>query len=399
MVLLTDAGRFDPARAAFTTYVYGIVRNLSRHRVRRERPVRRSTSCCATAATSTATTIPSKLVEGAQLAGAVRRALISLPSRYRELIVLCDLHDLSYEDAAAVVGAIGRRRAIAAAPRAGSCSGCGWRGCARHTRCPESSGRSDARHDAASPGRRAQRAGVGRVRGRRRRGRGAVPRCEARVLRAAQAALTEKQRADAERARRRWFAGISAIAASLLAAAAWSLAPGAVNRAARLWSPARRRLGSSTAPESPAASSGAQARRDAPAGASCADDQHRGRPRARDAAAAAGVTAAVRSERRRRPRSRRPARCGAVVRCEPSPSRSRWRRRRHAARRTPRRPRASAGGARRAGRPGARGVVAASQAGLRSRRRRDRAQRCPCIASITRRQFQRPAQDPPAPPK
>ncbi|MET0429565.1 MAG: sigma-70 family RNA polymerase sigma factor, partial [Microvirga sp.] len=38
VVLLTDAGRFDPARAAFTTYVYGIVRNMSRHRVRRERP-------------------------------------------------------------------------------------------------------------------------------------------------------------------------------------------------------------------------------------------------------------------------------------------------------------------------------------------------------------------------
>ena len=34
VVLLTDAGRFDPARAAFTTYVYGIVRNLSRHRRR-----------------------------------------------------------------------------------------------------------------------------------------------------------------------------------------------------------------------------------------------------------------------------------------------------------------------------------------------------------------------------
>ena len=48
---------------------------------------------------------------------------------------------------------------------------------------------------------------------------------EARVLRAAQAALAQKQRADAERTRRRWFAGVSAIAASLLAAAAWSLAP------------------------------------------------------------------------------------------------------------------------------------------------------------------------------
>jgi len=53
----------------------------------------------------------------------------------------------------------------------------------------------------------------------------APPSLEARVLRAAQAALAQKHRADAERARRRWFAGISAIAASLLAAAAWSLAP------------------------------------------------------------------------------------------------------------------------------------------------------------------------------
>jgi hypothetical protein len=55
----------------------------------------------------------------------------------------------------------------------------------------------------------------------------APPSLEARVLRAAQAALAQKRRADAERTRRRWFAGVSAIAASLLAAAAWSLSPGA----------------------------------------------------------------------------------------------------------------------------------------------------------------------------
>jgi hypothetical protein len=48
---------------------------------------------------------------------------------------------------------------------------------------------------------------------------------EARVLRAAQAALAQKQRDDAERRRRRWIAGCTAIAASMLAAAAWSLAP------------------------------------------------------------------------------------------------------------------------------------------------------------------------------
>ena len=34
----------------------------------------------------------------------VRRAVSSLPVRYREVVVLCDLQELSYEDAAAAVG-------------------------------------------------------------------------------------------------------------------------------------------------------------------------------------------------------------------------------------------------------------------------------------------------------
>ena len=105
VVLLTDAGRFDPARAAFTTYVYGIVRNLSRHRVRRERTGPPLEDVMRDGRDVDLDEDPSKRLEGAELAGAVRRALLSLPSRYRELIVLCDLHDLSYEDAAAVVKA------------------------------------------------------------------------------------------------------------------------------------------------------------------------------------------------------------------------------------------------------------------------------------------------------
>lgn len=106
VVLLTDAGRFDSERAAFTTYVYGIVRNMSRHRARRERPSLPVEDLMRDGRDADAHDVdPSRLVEGAQLAGAVRRALLSLPSRYRELIVLCDLHDLSYEEAAVVVRA------------------------------------------------------------------------------------------------------------------------------------------------------------------------------------------------------------------------------------------------------------------------------------------------------
>ena len=53
----------------------------------------------------------------------------------------------------------------------------------------------------------------------------APPTLESRVMRAAQAALAQKVRDEAERRRRRLFAGCTALAASLLAAAAWSLTP------------------------------------------------------------------------------------------------------------------------------------------------------------------------------
>ena len=97
----------------------------------------------------------------------------------------------------------------------------------------------------------------------------APPSLEARVLRAAQAALAQKQRADAERARRRWFAGVSAIAASLLAAAAWSLAPGGLT-ASHDMAPADASRAATT-PESSAAST-------TPESSAQAADEPPGRP-------------------------------------------------------------------------------------------------------------------------
>ena len=34
----------------------------------------------------------------------VRRAVLSLPPHYREMVVLCDLHEMSYAQAATIVG-------------------------------------------------------------------------------------------------------------------------------------------------------------------------------------------------------------------------------------------------------------------------------------------------------
>lgn len=103
VALFEDLARYDPERASFTTYLYGIVRNLSRERLRRER---RFLSLDAIRPSSRRTAYlddPGEALEGAELAARVRLALQKLPSRYRELIILCDLHGLSYADAAGIV--------------------------------------------------------------------------------------------------------------------------------------------------------------------------------------------------------------------------------------------------------------------------------------------------------
>lgn len=104
VAMLDGAVRYDPTRAAFSTYLYGIVRNLCRGRLRRIsrlRPIADDDE--------RACSVPSgpfiDHVAEAQRVAAVRRALARVPSRYREVIVLCDLHDLSYADAAVVVRA------------------------------------------------------------------------------------------------------------------------------------------------------------------------------------------------------------------------------------------------------------------------------------------------------
>ena len=103
IAVFRDLAKYDPDRATFTTYLYGIVRNLSRERLRKERRffpldvISRSGGCAAYVDD------PSDALEGLELASQVRRALHKLPPRYRELILLCDLHGISYADAAVVI--------------------------------------------------------------------------------------------------------------------------------------------------------------------------------------------------------------------------------------------------------------------------------------------------------
>jgi len=102
LALMRDASKYDAARASLTTYLFGVARHLTRRRLLRERRFVALDSSGA----------PEPLAgddAGAHLQQRrsmeeLRRAILALPSRYREVVVLCDLEETSYADAAAAVG-------------------------------------------------------------------------------------------------------------------------------------------------------------------------------------------------------------------------------------------------------------------------------------------------------
>jgi RNA polymerase sigma-70 factor (ECF subfamily) len=104
LVVMRDAARYDPARAALSSYLYGVARHHTRRRLARDRQfVAFDGSCCDTAQHVTEDDVNATL-ERRQALQRLRRAILSLPRRYREVIVLCDLQDVSYNDAAVAMG-------------------------------------------------------------------------------------------------------------------------------------------------------------------------------------------------------------------------------------------------------------------------------------------------------
>jgi RNA polymerase sigma-70 factor (ECF subfamily) len=109
MVLMREAHRYDPERGSLTAYLYGIARNHVLRRIERERlfvQIADSTEdeTGVSSATFVADGDPLGDLTRNEMIDEVRQAVLALPSRYREVIVLCDLHEMSYAEAAAVAG-------------------------------------------------------------------------------------------------------------------------------------------------------------------------------------------------------------------------------------------------------------------------------------------------------
>ncbi len=102
--LLRDAGGFSPDLGDVGGFAFGIARNLVRRLGRRERFFRPLPACetieeLPASLISPTEGIAAQLVRGEQIES-VRAAIASLPEHYRQAVVLCDLCELSYAEAA-----------------------------------------------------------------------------------------------------------------------------------------------------------------------------------------------------------------------------------------------------------------------------------------------------------
>jgi RNA polymerase sigma-70 factor, ECF subfamily len=109
MVLIREADRYNPNRGSLAAYLYGIARN---HVLRRLEQDRGFVQLAESSDDPVAITHPSMIAGGDplddltrnEMIGALHNSILALPAHYREVVVLCDLHEMSYIEAAKVVG-------------------------------------------------------------------------------------------------------------------------------------------------------------------------------------------------------------------------------------------------------------------------------------------------------
>ena len=112
LIVMRDAGRYEPGRSTVPAWLCGIARNCVRQRLERDGKWE-SLDEEAPGDDAQAVVLPDPLGEltRTERLEMLRRAVIALPVRYREVVVLCDLEELTYAEAADALGcAIGTVR-------------------------------------------------------------------------------------------------------------------------------------------------------------------------------------------------------------------------------------------------------------------------------------------------
>jgi RNA polymerase sigma-70 factor, ECF subfamily len=102
MLVMSSAKKYDPKRGSITAYLYGVARNFVLRRLEQER-------CYLTALDDPESEYSDIAADDHDALGdltrnerieSLRKAVLALPPAYREVVVLCDLHELDYAEAA-----------------------------------------------------------------------------------------------------------------------------------------------------------------------------------------------------------------------------------------------------------------------------------------------------------
>ena len=108
LALMREVATFNPARGTVSGYLYGMTRNMVLDHLKRGRLDVSLTE----AAAEDGRTVPRQLIASGDPLGdltrgeaveSLRTAILALPEHYREVVVLCDLHEMDYARAAQVL--------------------------------------------------------------------------------------------------------------------------------------------------------------------------------------------------------------------------------------------------------------------------------------------------------
>jgi RNA polymerase sigma-70 factor (ECF subfamily) len=110
VVVMKSGQRYDSERGSVPAFLYGIARNFVLRSLERERPYLAVLDDAAVREIAADQDIFGDLARDERLE-TLRRAVLALPPAYREVVVLCDLHERDYAEAASALGcAIGTVR-------------------------------------------------------------------------------------------------------------------------------------------------------------------------------------------------------------------------------------------------------------------------------------------------